>query len=113
MDHPPADDQRPVPRCAPEPRMFRYRCPHCSQLLQSVEMRAGKLTVCSRCSQPLTIPADKAHWLNERGEPLMAAPTVVIPALPPEVVAGTPAADPETDVLGAIFVGAKSAREMP
>ena len=93
--------------------MFRYRCPHCSQLLQSVEMRAGKLTVCSRCSQPLTIPADKTQWLNERGEPLMASPTVLIPGAPPEVVAGTPSADPETDVLGAIFVGAKSAREMP
>ena len=43
--------------------MFRYRCPHCSQLLQALEMRAGKTTVCSKCSQPLTIP----------GNPVLAA----------------------------------------
>lgn len=96
--------------------MFRYRCPHCSQILQSVEIRAGKLTVCSRCSQPLTIPSDRAHWLNERGEPLLGSPTVLIPGVPPEVVAaarGGAGGDAETDVLGAIFVGAKNAREMP
>ncbi|HUR52903.1 MAG TPA: hypothetical protein VMZ71_02145 [Gemmataceae bacterium] len=50
--------------------MFRYRCPQCDQLLQALEMRAGKTTVCSKCSRPLTIPADRADWLDEHGEPL-------------------------------------------
>lgn len=58
--------------------MFRYRCPKCSVVLQSPELRAGKTTVCSNCSQPLTIPADRRMWLNEKGEPLIASPTMVI-----------------------------------
>src|SRR5262249_50761429 len=93
-------------RSPPEPLMFRYRCPHCSQLLQALEIRAGKTTVCSKCSRPLTIPADKAQWLNERGEALLAAPTVVVPGGPPEV-----GAEPDADVLGAIAVGAEDSRE--
>ena len=52
--------------------MFRYRCPQCGQLLQALEMRAGKTTVCSQCSRPLTIPADRAQWLDEHGDPLPA-----------------------------------------
>lgn len=86
--------------------MFRYRCPHCGQVLQALEMRAGKNTVCSRCSQQLTIPADKAAWLNERGEPLLASPTVLIPMLPPEVTVEPADRDEfDADVLGAILVG--------
>ena len=53
--------------------MFRYRCPQCAQLLQALEMRAGKTTVCSKCSRPLTIPADRGEWLDEHGEPLQAS----------------------------------------
>ena len=53
--------------------MFRYRCPQCGQLLQALEMRAGKTTVCSKCSRPLTIPADRAEWLDEHGEPLQGS----------------------------------------
>src|SRR3954447_10350946 len=84
--------------------MFRYRCPHCSQVLQALEIRAGKTTVCSKCSRPLTIPADRSEWLNERGEPLIKSPTVLIPAAPPELAG--PATDPghDADVLGAIFL---------
>jgi HEAT repeat protein len=87
--------------------MFRYRCPHCGQLLLSLEIRAGKTTVCSKCSRPLTIPADRSEWLNERGESLHGSATVVIPAGPPEVVE-----EPDNDVLGAIFVGSEGAREV-
>src|SRR4051812_37117622 len=94
--------------------MFRYRCPHCTQLLQAPDIRAGKTTVCSKCSQPLTIPGDKTRWLNEKGEPLLTSPTVVIR---PEVDTPPPAATPlservasraetDNDVLGAIFLGA-------
>jgi len=90
--------------------MFRYRCPHCTKLLQAPELRAGKTTVCSKCSQPLTIPGDKTEWLNERGEPLLASPTVVIKT-PPPVSALAPQAvpdprvEPDNDVLGAICSG--------
>lgn len=85
--------------------MFRYRCPHCSQVLQALEIRAGKTTICSKCSQPLTIPADRTKWLNERGEPLAAAPTLNLANGP--AARGSSAADPDAgdDVLGAIFVG--------
>jgi len=93
----------------PETAMFRYRCPHCTKLLSAPELRAGKTTVCSKCSQPLTIPGDKAEWLNERGEPLLASPTVVIrtpPPLgdphPPTLV---PRAEADNDVLGALVAG--------
>lgn len=89
--------------------MFRYRCPHCTKLLSAPELRAGKTTVCSKCSQALTIPADKTEWLNERGEPLLASPTVVIrtPApladtVPTPIV---PTAEADTDVLGALVAG--------
>lgn len=84
--------------------MFRYRCPHCRQILQALEIRAGKNTICSKCSRPLTIPSDRTHWLNERGEPLAAAPTLNLAA------GGNRSApadeyDAGDDVLGAIFVG--------
>ncbi len=89
--------------------MFRYRCPHCTKLLSAPEVRAGKTTVCSKCSQPLTIPRDKTEWLNERGEPLLASPTVVIrtpapvgDAVPPTL---TPSAEADNDVLGALVAG--------
>ncbi len=87
--------------------MFRYRCPHCTKLLQAPELRAGKTTVCSKCSQPLTIPADKTEWLNERGEPLLASPTVVIRIPPPgiELPPPTPKAEADNDVLGALATG--------
>ena len=91
--------------------MFRYRCPHCRQLLQALEIRAGKVTVCSKCSKSLTIPKERTEWLNERGDPLLASPTVLIPA-PPEVNVSEKAdsdsldIDADADVLGAIFVGA-------
>src|SRR5437764_15053206 len=52
--------------------MFRYRCPHCRQILQALEIRAGKTTICSKCSKALTIPADRAEWLDETGNPLPA-----------------------------------------
>src|SRR5438132_12720672 len=90
--------------------MFRYRCPHCSQLLQALEIRAGKTTVCSKCSQPLTIPAEKERWLNERGESLLASSTVVMPAVRPEFVG--PNGDTENDVLGAIYMGTAAARDV-
>lgn len=53
--------------------MFRYRCPQCRQILQAPEMRAGKATVCPKCSKKITIPADSALWLNEAGEPIKTA----------------------------------------
>jgi len=92
--------------------MFRYRCPQCSVVLQALEIRAGKTTVCSKCSQPVTIPADRRHWLNENGEPLVASPTMVIPSagsgLTPPPLSRTlpdPPADADNDVLGAIAHG--------
>lgn len=90
--------------------MFRYRCPHCTKLLQAPEVRAGKTTVCSKCSQPLTIPGDKAEWLNERGEPLLASPTVVIRTPPPAAAEPAPPppalkAEADNDVLGALVAG--------
>jgi hypothetical protein len=90
--------------------MFRYRCPHCTKLLQAPEVRAGKATVCPKCSQALTIPADKADWLNERGEPLLASPTVVIRTPAPGLVVDpppppAPRPDADADVLGALVAG--------
>src|SRR5436189_5894444 len=94
---------------APESVMFRYRCPNCSQLLQALEIRAGKLTVCSQCSQPLTIPADRALWLNEKGDALVASPTLVMPSVsdtPPSLLHApirlaepSAANGPDSDVL--------------
>src|SRR5439155_23109394 len=87
--------------------MFRYRCPHCRQVLQALEIRAGKTTICSKCSRPLTIPSDRSQWLNERGEPLAAAPTLNLGAArsgPPQ-----DQYDAGDDVLGAIFVGSDMA----
>lgn len=85
--------------------MFRYRCPHCGHVLQSLEIRAGKTTVCAKCSQPLAIPADRSEWLNERGEPLLASPTVRIPAVPAELTVAPGENPADADVLGAIFIG--------
>jgi hypothetical protein len=90
--------------------MFRYRCPHCSQVLQALEIRAGKTTICSKCSRPLTIPSDRSQWLNERGDPLAASPTLNLSS----GAAGRLAAprdehDAGDDVLGAIFVGSDAA----
>src|SRR6478672_7740428 len=76
----------------PETAMFRYRCPHCTKLLSAPEVRAGKTTVCSKCSQPLTIPGDKTEWLNERGELLLASHTVVIGTPAPTARTHAPAA---------------------
>ena len=39
-----------------------YRCPQCAQLLQALEMRAGKTTVCSKCSRPLTTSVSFVNW---------------------------------------------------
>src|SRR5262245_9214163 len=98
--------------------MFRYRCPHCRQVLQALEIRAGKTTICSKCSRPLTIPADRSQWLNERGDPLAASPTLNLSS----GAAGrsVPADEHDgDDVLGAIFVGADAtqtgltARDLP
>jgi hypothetical protein len=86
--------------------MFRYRCPHCRQILQALEIRAGKTTICSKCSKPLTIPSDRSQWLNERGEPLAAAPTVNLAASASgRASAPVEEQDAGDDVLGAIFVG--------
>lgn len=95
--------------------MFRYRCPHCRQLLQALEIRAGKTTVCSKCSQPLTIPADKAEWLNERGEPLLKSPTMLLgsAAANPQPEAAPADIPDDNDVLGAIFVGTEPLATIP
>ena len=95
--------------------MFRYRCPQCSVVLQAPEIRAGKTTVCSKCSQAVTIPADQRHWLNEKGEPLLASPTMVIASsgvTPPPPRLRVPAVaeleyppEADNDVLGAISHG--------
>src|SRR5262249_62058884 len=82
------------------------RPPHCGSFLRALETRAAKTPAGSNAPPPLTIPADKAQWLNERGEALLAAPTVVVPGGPPEV-----GAEPDADVLGAIAVGAEDSRE--
>ncbi len=37
--------------------MLRYRCPHCSQLLQAHDLRAGKKSVCNACLKSHVIPA--------------------------------------------------------
>ncbi len=75
--------------------MLRYRCPHCSQLLQAHELRAGKKSVCNGCLTSHIIPADRTIWLNEAGEPLAprrepvsVLPTPEPPAPAPVVVAG-------------------------
>src|SRR6185437_14867921 len=85
------------------PPMFRYRCPRCSVVLQALEMRAGKNTVCSKCSRPIVIPADKAQWVNEKGDPLLTSP----PMLRPMAVdaSSESSADADNDVLGAISHG--------
>src|SRR5215207_2078140 len=66
--------------------MLRYRCPHCSQLLQAHELRAGKKSVCNSCLASHVIPADRGAWLNEVGEPLLprqeSLPEVAAPRLP-------------------------------
>jgi hypothetical protein len=62
--------------------MFRYRCPHCSAIHQAPDLRAGRKTVCSKCSQPLTIPADQSQWLDAKGEPLFHSPPLVQPGEP-------------------------------
>ncbi len=94
--------------------MFRYRCPQCSVVLQAPEIRAGKTTVCSKCSQAVIIPADQRHWLNEKGEPLLASPTMVIASsgvTPPPRLRVPAVAELEypqeadNDVLGAISHG--------
>jgi hypothetical protein len=96
--------------------MFRYRCPQCSVVLMALEIRAGKATVCMKCSRPVTIPADRRFWLNEKGEPLVASPTMVIPsgsgitpAPPPPRSETPPQPEPtfetDSDVLGAIAHG--------
>ncbi|HEY2909988.1 MAG TPA: HEAT repeat domain-containing protein [Gemmataceae bacterium] len=94
--------------------MFRYRCPRCSVVLQALEIRAGKNTVCSKCSRPIIIPADKAQWVNEKGDPLLTSPTIVLPTglTPPPLLrpmaidaASESSADADNDVLGAISHG--------
>src|SRR5207237_118581 len=60
--------------------MFRYRCPNCRQVLQALEIRAGKTTICSKCSQSIAIPADRTLWIDEA-------------AAPPPPAAARPAAD--------------------
>src|SRR6185437_15007239 len=96
------------------PPMFRYRCPRCSVVLQALEIRAGKNTVCSKCSRPIVIPADKAQWVNEKGDPLLTSPTMVIPTglTPPPLLrpmavdaSSESSADADNDVLGAISHG--------
>lgn len=57
--------------------MFRYRCPHCVQLLPAHELRAGKKSVCAVCLASHVIPADPGDWLTETGEPV--APRVEPP----------------------------------
>ena len=87
--------------------MFRFRCPHCGRTLQALEIRAGKMTVCSACSRPLTIPADKSHWLTDLGEPAAAPQPVVAPV-------AAPAAD-DTELMPAepILVGTSADLHLP
>ena len=54
--------------------MFRYRCPQCRQVLQAPEIRAGKATVCPKCSTKITIPADPAQWLTDSATPAKSEP---------------------------------------
>src|SRR5262249_35811840 len=75
-------------------------------VLQALEIRAGKTTICSKCSQPLTIPSDRSQWLNERGEPLAASPTLNLGSgTPGRSTSKSEDHDAGDDVLGAIFVG--------
>jgi hypothetical protein len=70
--------------------MLRYRCPQCSQLLQAHELRAGKKSVCNSCLTSHIIPADRAMWLNEAGEPLFPR----LEPVPEPVDAPDPTASP-------------------
>lgn len=62
--------------------MLRYRCPHCSHLLQAHELRAGKKSVCVSCLTLHIIPIDRSAWLSESGESLhpRAQNTIETPA---------------------------------
>jgi hypothetical protein len=74
--------------------MLRYRCPHCSQILQAHELRAGKKSVCNACLKSHMIPADRAAWLTETGEPQLPRKEVggePEPTRPPAAAAAIPA----------------------
>src|SRR5262245_26152746 len=72
--------------------MLRYRCPHCSHLLQAHELRAGKTSVCNACLASHIIPADRTQWLNEAGEPLLSRREPTPDSTPQPAAAAEPAA---------------------
>jgi hypothetical protein len=75
--------------------MIRYRCSHCAALIVAHERRAGQSSVCKACLKPHQIPADKALWLNESGEPpCVSATPAATPAEPP--ASASPAAQAPT-----------------
>lgn len=80
--------------------MFRYRCPKCRQTLQAPEIRAGKATVCPKCSSKITIPSDPAQWLTDAPQPAAAEPAR---STPEPAAARVP---DYGDVLAPIHVGA-------
>ncbi|MBM3981179.1 MAG: hypothetical protein FJ304_13000 [Planctomycetes bacterium] len=72
--------------------MIRYRCPHCAALTAAHERRTGQSSVCKACLKPHAIPADRALWLTETGEPLHppapaapSRPDLDLPATLPDV----------------------------
>ena len=79
--------------------MIRYRCPHCAALIVANERRAGQSSVCKACVKPHPIPADPSLWLNDRGEPLHAAPV--------EPARGAPTSEPDPLPVPAPVVSAE------
>jgi hypothetical protein len=67
--------------------MLRYRCPQCTQLLQSHVLRAGKKSVCAACLSAHVIPTDHTIWLNASGEPLFPAMQTCAEPMAPQVTA--------------------------
>lgn len=87
--------------------MFRYRCPKCRQTLQAPEIRAGKATVCPKCSSKITIPADPAQWLTDAPQPATTEAKSK-----PEPVGATRQSD-FGDVMAPIHVGMGEAAASP
>lgn len=103
--------------------MIRYRCPHCAALIVAHERRAGQSSVCKVCVKPHAIPADSVLWLNDRGDPLPAAPAepaaapAPLPAasdpipVPAPVVSAEPPLEPEPPAV--VFAPAPEPEPLP
>lgn len=93
--------------------MFRYRCPECQQILQASELRAGQSTICPKCFNKITIPADRSHWLGDESPPASDPRLATASSASARSASPAPGADSRAAEAVVTSSASREASEMP